>query len=102
MKLRLTALSISSIDMNTVMIFLRNRKPAIPSENRMALRSRYHDKGTAVGIGGMSDFLPCEDNRADNGDQDQDGCHFERQQILGKEAEADFLCGAGSDAAERH
>src|SRR5882724_1356940 len=36
MKLRFTALSINSMDMNTVMMFLRNRNPATPNEKRTA------------------------------------------------------------------
>ncbi len=54
MKLRLTALSISSMDMNTVMMLRRNRNPATPSANRIALRIRYQESGTldGKGIGG--------------------------------------------------
>ena len=43
MKLRFTALSISSMDMNTVMMLRRNRNPATPSANRIALRIRYQE-----------------------------------------------------------
>ena len=49
MKLRFTALSISSIDMNTVMMLRRNRNPATPSTNRIALRVRYQESGTRSG-----------------------------------------------------
>ena len=34
--------------MNTVMMLRRNRKPAAPMRNRMALRMRYQDTGTSV------------------------------------------------------
>src|SRR5580704_11884110 len=48
MKLRLTAFSISSIDMKTVMMLRRNRNPATPSTKSTALRIRYQERGTPV------------------------------------------------------
>src|SRR5258706_13568959 len=48
MKVRLTALSISSIDMKIVIMFRRKRNPATPSTKRTALRIRYQEMGTPV------------------------------------------------------
>src|ERR1039458_3131758 len=44
---RLTALSMSSMDMKTVIRLRLMRKPATPSENSTALRSRYQEMGTS-------------------------------------------------------
>src|ERR1700761_1050518 len=84
MKLRFTALSMSSMDMNTVMMLLRKRNPATPIANRTALRMRYQDKGTG-GICGMLIDLPLRENYgAENGDENQNGDNLERQEIFGK------------------
>ena len=91
MKLRFTALSISSIDMNTVMMLRRNRKPATPSANRIALRIRYQESGTlGRECRHLIHLLSGEDDRADDRDQDQDGGDFKGQQIGGEELRADF------------
>src|ERR1035441_5865798 len=55
-KLRFTAFSISSMDMNTVMTLRRNRKPATPRANKIALRVRNQEIGTWVIIGVLT---PC-------------------------------------------
>ena len=44
-KLRFTAFSISSIDIKMVMMLRLSRKPNTPSENRIALRMRYQERG---------------------------------------------------------
>ena len=60
MKLRLTAFSISSIDMNTVMMLRRNRKPATPSANSTALSVRYQEIGTRRESSIRSPFAPAQ------------------------------------------
>src|SRR5580658_2164840 len=82
MKLKLTALSISSIDMKTVMTLRRRRNPATPSANKTALRIRYQESGTPDML---FHLLLRQHHRAQNGDQDKHGNHFEGQQILGEE-----------------
>src|ERR1019366_6505046 len=47
-KLRLTAFSINSMHMKTVMMLRRKRKPATPSAKMMALRMRYQEIGTPL------------------------------------------------------
>src|SRR5580765_5647971 len=94
MKLRLTAFSISSIDMNTVMILRRNRNPATPSTNNTALSVRNQEIGTPVML---FQFLPRQNDGADNGDQDQNRSHFEGQQIRREQGAADI---AGRPACE--
>src|SRR3954451_7643278 len=100
MKLRFTALSINSIDMNTVMMFLRNRNPATPNENKTALRMRYQESGTVVGRGGILDLFPCEHDGSDDGDQNQNRGNFERQQVRREQGAADFLRSATGEASE--
>src|SRR5947207_8508260 len=85
MKVRFTALSISSIDMKMVMIFRRKRNPATPSANNTALRMRYQERGTPVI--GLIHLLQSEHDRPQNGDQDQHGSHFEGQQISRERSE---------------
>src|SRR5450631_1855574 len=97
MKLRLTALSISSIDMKSVMMLRRNKNPATPSTNNTALRMRYQDKGTPV----MSiHFLSRQHDGADDCDQDQYRGHFEGQQVSREERLADVLRRTAREAAE--
>src|SRR5262245_39104009 len=109
MKLKFTALSISSIDMNTVMIFRRNKKPATPRVNRTALRIRYQERGTPVidttprtrnhprseirnptSLFSLQ-FLSRQNDRSNNSDQNQDGRYLERQQIPREQRLADIL-----------
>src|SRR5262252_1923928 len=95
MKLRFTALSISSIDMNTVIILRRNRKPATPSANKIALRIKYQEKGTPTtkGIGILFDLLPGQNDGAHDGDQNQHARNFEWKQVGGKQTRSDGFRG---------
>src|SRR5689334_11928312 len=97
MKLRLTALSISSMDMNTVMMFRRNRKPATPRANRTALRVKNHDIGICV----ISvHFLSRQNDGANDRDQDEDGSDFEGEQVGGEQGSADLFRAAPAEPAE--
>src|SRR5882724_7293054 len=88
MKLRFTAFSISSMDMNTVMIFRRNRKPATPRANRIALSVRNHEMGTsAISI----HLLSCQNDCAQNCNQDKDGGHFKRKKVSGEQRHAHIV-----------
>src|SRR5580700_7381265 len=103
MKLRFTAFSISSIDMNTVITLRRKTKPATPSANRIALRIRYQDNGTLCGSTGISVDLPsreydCPEDR----NQDQHTDHFKGQQVNFKKPLADFVSSAVLERAELH
>src|SRR5579862_9910564 len=98
MKLRLTAFSISSIDMKMEMMFLRNKKPAMPSANNTALRIRYQARGGPL----ILQLLSREHDGADDRDENQDGSNFKRQQILGEQRAADVLGGAALEGAEMH
>src|SRR5229473_3104543 len=98
MKVRFTAFNISSMDMNTVMMLRRNRKPATPSANSTALSSRYQESGTPCDI--SIQLLSGEHDGAEDGDQDQDAGDFEGQQILGEQRAADFERGAALESAE--
>ena len=95
MKLRFTALSISSMDMNTVMMLRRNRKPATPSANRIALSVRYQESGIRRSVKRkrrhLVDLLSRQHDRAEDGDQDQDAGDFKRQQVGGEQPLADLL-----------
>src|SRR3954471_19727901 len=96
MKLRLTAFSMSSIDMNRVMMLRRNRNPATPSMKSTALRIRYQEIGTPVIL---VHLLHRENYGADDRDQNQQRGHFERQQVSGEQRAADVLgCTAGESA----
>jgi hypothetical protein len=44
----LTALSMSSMDMNIIMIFLLARNPKTPTEKRAALSTIYQYNGTII------------------------------------------------------
>src|SRR5512132_996743 len=99
MKLRFTAFSISSMDMNTVMILRRNRNPATPSTNNTALSVRNQEIGTPVML---FQFLSRQNDGADNRDQDQDRSHFEDQQILREQGVADIASRAAGETAELH
>src|SRR5256885_8879200 len=99
MKLRSTAFSISSMDMNTVMILRRNRNPATPSTNNTALSVRNQEIGTPVIL---FQFLTRQNNGADNRDQNQDRSHFEGQQIGGEQGIADIASGTAGEAAEMY
>ncbi len=89
------------MDMNTVMMLRRNRNPATPSANRIALRVRYQERGRG-GSSAYSDLLARQDDRAEDGDQNQNGGDFERQQVVGEQAAADVggvpPCEAAEDA----
>src|SRR5580693_6005200 len=71
---RLTALSISSIDMKMVITLRLIRNAAMPMENRMAARMRYQAIGT------MLRLLPREYDRAENRHEDQHRSDLKRQQ----------------------
>src|ERR1700733_4067373 len=95
----------SSMDMNTVMTLRRNRNPATPKVNRIALRIRYQARGTLCGrgISGMLiNLLAGEHDGSNDGDEDQDAGDFERQQVGKKEAAPDFLRIAVGHGAELH
>src|SRR5579872_4959893 len=97
MKVRLTALSISSIDMKTVIMLRRNRNPATPSTNRIALRIRYQERGTPV----ISiHLLSGEHDRSDDGDQNQHRGDLEGQQVAREESLTDIAGGSFGEAAE--
>jgi hypothetical protein len=82
MKLKFTALSISSIDMNTVMTLRRNRNPATQREQDGA-EDQIPGNGNAGGQRRhLLDLLLRQDDRAQNRDQDQHAGDFERQQVL--------------------
>src|SRR5215813_7069865 len=92
MKLRLTALSINSMDMKTVITLRRKRKPATPSTNKMALSIRYQEMGTEGGRAGsggkLFDLLSRQDNRADDRNQNQNAGHLKGKQVSSEERPA--------------
>src|SRR6185436_11780966 len=97
MKLRFTAFSISSMDMNTVIMLRRSRNPSTPSANRIALSVRYQEGGTAAGRGPsgiLVHLLASQHDRSQNRDQDQHAGHFEWQQVDREQASADFRSGS--------
>src|SRR5690242_6524667 len=99
MKVRFTAFNISSMDMKTVITLRRKRNPATPRVNSTALSRRYQERGTPC----MSvELLARQHDSPENGDQDQHGSDFERQQILGEEGAPDVLGRASLEAAEEH
>src|ERR1035441_2972577 len=100
-KLRFTAFSISSMDMNTVITLRRNTKPATPNTNRMALSVRNQEIGTGMSVMSVH-LLPRQDNGAHDADQDQDGGRLERQQVGGEQRAADIERRAVPEAAENH
>src|ERR1700746_3929669 len=74
-KVRLTALSISSIDIKIVMTLRLMRKAQTPIEKSTAARMRYQAIGTMSLL-----LLPGEHDSAQNRNKDQDGGHLKRQQ----------------------
>src|ERR1019366_5933692 len=101
MKLRLTALSISSMDMNTVMMLRRNRNPATPIANKIALRIRYQAMGVLGGSWGILVDLPSrQDDRPQDGNQDQDAGDFKREQVCGEKSSPDIERGALAKRSE--
>src|ERR1022692_4913967 len=72
-KLRFTALSINSMDMNTVTMLRFSRNPATPSTNRTALNIRYQ-------LTGIIRPPLAQHHRAHDGHQDQHRGDFEGQQ----------------------
>src|ERR1039457_23787 len=99
MKLRFTALSISSMDMNTVITLRRSTKPETPSANSTALRIRYQEMGTPVIL---LQLLSRQHHGAQNGDQNEDRHHLERQQKLREQRAAHVERGAVPEGAEMH
>src|SRR5580698_9113138 len=99
MKLRLTALSISSIDIKTVMMLRRSRNPATPRANKSALKIRYQESGTPCML---IELLLRQHHRPQNGNQDEHRNHFEGQQILREERASNIERGAVPEAAEVH
>src|SRR5580698_1144134 len=91
------------MEMKTVMTLRRNRNPATPKVNRIALRIRYQARGTLCGRG-MSgilfDLLAAENDGSKNCDQDQDAGDFEGQQVGLEEAASDLLRIAVGHGAE--
>src|ERR1051326_9368283 len=75
-------------------------KPAMPMVNRMALRMRYHESGTLVIDGSFLsfrlptsssiNFLPRQNNRPNERNQDQYRHHLKRKQIIGKQRPPDL------------
>src|SRR5215472_3678479 len=55
-KVRLTALSINSIDMKMVMMLRLRRKLATPTEKSTAARTRYQEIGTTVAMKTIAPF----------------------------------------------
>src|SRR6267154_3951707 len=100
MKVRFTALSISSIDMKMVMMLRRKRNPATPSANSTALRIRYQEIGTPVIL--LIHLLQGQNDRADDRDQNQNRRHFEREKIAREQRLAHVLCCATGERAEVH
>src|SRR5579862_10000962 len=87
------------MDINTVMILRRSRKPEAPSANNTALRIRYHERGTPV----ISiELLAGQHHRAQNGDQDQHGYHLEGQQVLREKRAANVRRSPVPEGAEMH
>src|SRR5579862_1776735 len=85
---RFTALSISSMDMNTVMMFRRTRKPTTPSPKRIALSARKYEIGTTSSLlQTLADACAArplilslrQHHRPEDGDQDQNRSQFERE-----------------------
>src|ERR1039457_3588069 len=85
MKLRFTALSINSMDINTVITLRRSTKPEIPSANSTALRIRYQEIGTPVIL---LQLLSRKHDGAQDGYQDQHRHYLEGKQELSKERAA--------------
>ena len=69
MNARLTALSMISMHIKTVMMFFRNTKPAAPITKSVTLRANMCESGT---IFEASELLLCQNHRAQNRHQDQD------------------------------
>src|SRR5450755_5043901 len=100
MKLRFTALSISSMDMKTVITLRRRRNPAMPRANNTALRIKYHESGTPADM--LFHLLLRQHYRAQYGNQDQHRDHFEGQQKLGEEGAPHIERRSVREAAEVH
>ncbi len=83
MKVKFTALSISSMDMKTVMMLRRKMKPATPSVNKNSAQDQVPAQRDGS-VSAWSDFLSGEHDRAHDRDQDQDRGHFKGQQIGGE------------------
>src|SRR5580700_4137946 len=84
----------SSMEMKTVITLRRNRNPATPRVNRIALRIRYQASGTlwGKGISGMLfDLLAGKHDCAENRDQDQDAGDFKGQHIDIEQRAAELL-----------
>src|SRR5208282_6015918 len=79
MKAKLTALSISSMHMKTVMMFFRKTNPAAPITKRVTLRANTCASGTILET---SELLLGQDHGAQNCHQDQDGGDLERQHVI--------------------
>jgi hypothetical protein len=89
---KIDALSMSSIDMKTVMRLRLMRKPTTPSENSTALSSRYQESGTSCekrnSLGGRPFPFSLrglrgragQRNRAENRDEDEHRGDFKGQQ----------------------
>src|SRR5437773_7094060 len=93
------------MDINTVMMLRRNRNPATPKVNRMALRIRYQASGTLCGkgiSGILIDLLAGEHDGSDDGDENQDAGDFKRQQVDQEKAASDLLRIAVGHGSEFH
>src|SRR5579884_2928166 len=116
-KVRLTALSINSTDMNTISADRRTSTPTVPSANSTALRLRYSGAGTlsppsprrrrprdgslrvlradARGRAGRRDrdrLRPlAQRHRADHPDHEHDGRGLERQRVRAEQRAPDLL-----------
>src|SRR3989304_4390321 len=87
-KLRLTALSISSMDMKMTRALRRVATPATPTAKRKALRKRYAHSGT-MDLSLQLSFG--EDHRPDHGREQDHRCQLEGDQVFAKEDAAHRL-----------
>src|ERR1700722_16475068 len=95
----------SSMEMKTVITLRRNRNPATPRVNRIALRIRYQASGTlwGKGISGMLfDLLAGKHDCAENRDQDQDAGDFKGQHVNIKQSASELLRIPVCHGAELH
>src|SRR6266550_4328915 len=79
MNVRLTALSISSTHMNTMIAFRRVNTPTTPIVNR---RAEKKSASASIGFPRPNISAPAQDDRADDRGEQQHARHLEGQQVF--------------------
>src|SRR3954453_11571705 len=92
-RLMLTALSISSIDRSTSNAFLRASTPYTPRQKMTAAKSRNSFRYTGS-------VPSCQRHRADEGGQQEDRGHFERDHVGAEDRVADLRRAPDGEGAE--